>query len=730
MKIKNTIQILFAVFLLCFASYSQSDPSDRFIFKAGAAQSFITPKIGSSINGNMQDRSARHIHDETFARCIVMDDGNSQLAIVVSDLCMVYRETVDKAKKRAHEITGIPKENMLISATHTHSAGTACSVFQSEPEPEYLSFLSERLADAIIRANNNLVPARIGWGSGEEAGQVFNRRWKMKPGTDLTNPFGNQDQVKMNPGVGNPDLVEPAGPVDPEVALVSIQRLDGTPIAMLANYSLHYVGGIGNEEVSADYFGAFCRRIGQMVAPYPSDTAFVAMLSNGTSGDINNIDFAADESTRLAPYVKINQVANTLAAEVFKVYQNLDYHDWIPLVASQKEITLAVRKPTKKEVELAREKIMSNNQEILRNLPDIYARETILLDDYPARVPIILQSFRIGDLAIAAVPCEVFVEIGLEMKEKSPFGQTFTISLANGYNGYLPTPEHHKLGGYETWRARSSYLEENASVEITRTLLTLLDDLYAKKYPGSPQSHVKTQGKTMSLFNGKNLDGWYTFIKDRGTYNDPRNVFTVDDGLIKISGEEYGCITTEKEYGNYLLEVEYKWGEKTFEPRADRARDNGVLIHSQGADGGYDGTWMHSIECQIIEGGTGDFLVVGDGSDQFAITSTVASPQQGSAKFYDPSGQTVTINKGRINWYARDPNWKDELGFTGDHDLENPVGEWNKLVCVASGNEITVYLNNHLVNHTSNVKPASGRIQIQSEGAEMFVRKVALTSLK
>ena len=121
---------------------------------------------------------------------------------------------------------------------------------------------------------------------------------------------------------------------------------------------------------------------------------------------------------------------------------------------------------------------------------------------------------------------------------------------------------------------------------------------------------VKAQegGKKHQIFNGKNLKGWYTFLKESGKNNDPKKVFTVEDGMIRISGEEWGCITTDKEYENYTLTVEFKWGEKTWAPRADRARDCGVLIHSRGVDGGYGGVWMHSIEVQLIEGGTGDLV--------------------------------------------------------------------------------------------------------------------------
>lgn len=235
--------------------------------------------------------------------------------------------------------------------------------------------------------------------------------------------------------------------------------------------------------------------------------------------------------------------------------------------------------------------------------------------------------------------------------------------------------------------------------------------------------------KTINLFNGDNLDGWYSFLKNRGRDNDPKSVFTVKDGMIRISGEEWGCITTLAEYENFSLVTEFKWGELAFEPRLDKARDCGVLLHSQGEDGGSSGTWIHSIECQIIEGGTGDFIVVGDGSDQFQITSTVAFEKQGNSFVFQPEGHPETINTGRINWFGRDPEWKDTLGFRGENDIEKTVGEWNTLECIAEDDQITIFLNGILVNKATNVKPSKGRIQIQSESAEIFFRKIELTPL-
>lgn len=232
--------------------------------------------------------------------------------------------------------------------------------------------------------------------------------------------------------------------------------------------------------------------------------------------------------------------------------------------------------------------------------------------------------------------------------------------------------------------------------------------------------------KTHSLFNQKDLDGWYTFLKDRGRDNDPKRVFTVTDGVLRISGEEWGCITTREEFENYHLITEFRWGDQTYEPRKDRARDSGILLHSVGSDGDHGGIWMYSIECQIIEGGTGDFLVVGDQSPKYSITCLVGDHMHGSSPVFQPDGKAVTIQSGRINWYGRDPGWKDTLGFRGNLDVEKPAGDWNTLECIAMGDSLTAILNGVVVNQAFHVRPVKGRIQIQSEGAEIFFRRIEL----
>ncbi|MGF1579537.1 MAG: hypothetical protein ACFCD0_09255 [Gemmataceae bacterium] len=393
---------------------------------------------------------------------------------------MVPRDVTDDAKKLAHKKTGIPPNRILISATHTHTAPTLSGVFQSDPDEAYRKQLKKQIAAGIAKAVSHLEPAKIGWAVGKDETQVYNRRWLMKSGVLNPDPFGKTtDKVRMNPGYQHEGLVKPAGPIDPSISIVSVQSVKGRPIGLLANYSLHYVGGV--TPLSADYFGAFAERMAQLLKAEDKERPFVGMMSNGTSGDINNINYGGPRPNRRRPYEQIRVVANSVAEATLEAYKTINHKPWVSLDMAQADISFRVRLPNEKELVRAKDILTKAKhaptkpkQPVLKTREQIYARETILISKYPTKKNVILQAIRIGDLGICAIPCEVFVEIGLELKKKSPLNPTFTIELANGYNGYLPTPRQHKLGGYETWRARSSYLEVGASLKITRTLLKLL----------------------------------------------------------------------------------------------------------------------------------------------------------------------------------------------------------------------------------------------------------------
>ncbi len=451
--------------------------------RAGAfAQDITPPEFPISVNGNMADSLAQAAHDPLHARCLVLSNSETTLAIVVCDSCMLPRELLDEAKRLASEKTGIPTSHILISATHSHSCPTSTGVFQSDPDAKYVKFLPVQIAKGIEQAHRQLEPARIGWGAIDEPSQIFNRRWLLKSGEVSEDPFGGvTDKAKMNPGYSNPHVDQQAGPIDPQVSLLSVQARDGRPIALLANYSLHYVGGVSGGVLSADYFGEFCVRIGRHIGASANKVEegkksppFVAILSNGTSADVNNVNFSLKTGPKREPYEQMGIVAEVVAQAAAKAYQQIQYRDSLPLKARESEVELGVRLPSPEEVAAAEKRLADVTERPLRGMPLVYARETVLLAKYPATMKAKLQAFRIGQLGIVSSPCETFTETGLALKKSSPLPATFTIELANGYNGYLPTPEQHQLGGYETWRARSSYLATDAEPKIRSTLLSLL----------------------------------------------------------------------------------------------------------------------------------------------------------------------------------------------------------------------------------------------------------------
>lgn len=233
----------------------------------------------------------------------------------------------------------------------------------------------------------------------------------------------------------------------------------------------------------------------------------------------------------------------------------------------------------------------------------------------------------------------------------------------------------------------------------------------------------------IQLFNGKDLSSFYTYLDELGRDKDPKGVFSVQDGLLRISGEIFGCITTHDEFEDYRLIAEFKWGDETWAHRKKASRDCGILVHSVGEDGAYGGVWMYSLEVQIIEGGTGDLLVVGDKSDRFSITVEAAEEQQNGCYVFQEGGKQVTVNSGRVNWWGRDPGWEDVLGFRAAKDVEKPAGEWNELDILVKDGMIEAKLNGVLVNRATQARPDKGRIQVQSEGAEIFFRKLDLYPL-
>jgi neutral ceramidase len=448
------------------------------IFRAGAFAIDITPReFPVLINGGVSERTADRAVDPLHARSLVLDDGTTQIAIAAVDNCMVPRALLDEAKEAARAATGIPTERMLISATHTHSAPAVCGCLGTDRDDRYARYLPGRIAEGIKLAYQNLAPARIGWAVGQDPKNIFCRRYLMKPGTALTNPFsGTQDdQAQMNPGYLNPNAIKRLGPVDPDVTVLSVQSPEGQPIALLANYSTHYAG---SEPVSADYFGVFCEKIARLLGADSAKPPFVALMSNGTSGDANCCDF--DHARREFDSVS---VAEDVSRAAYEAYRKIQYHNWVPLVMQQGLLELNVRMPRPEEVAKAKEYIAANlGERKPRTWAEVYARETVLLDRLPSTRELKVQAIRLGDFGIAAIPCEVYGRTGLQIKRSSPLKPTMNISLANGCEGYLPPPDQFPLGGYTTWRARTSCLEVQAEPKIVAAALDLLTRVAAKGF--------------------------------------------------------------------------------------------------------------------------------------------------------------------------------------------------------------------------------------------------------
>ncbi|MCB9383119.1 MAG: DUF1080 domain-containing protein [Bryobacterales bacterium] len=233
-------------------------------------------------------------------------------------------------------------------------------------------------------------------------------------------------------------------------------------------------------------------------------------------------------------------------------------------------------------------------------------------------------------------------------------------------------------------------------IKTLRILLLALVALSA-----SASDNLPKLGKPVKLFTGKNLDHFDIYVRDRPLNEDPKRVFTIVDGTVRSSGEEFGYIITKKEYGDYYLRMEFKWGGPTYEPRKDKARDSGILYHVYGENK----VWPSSIEYQFIEGGTGDILVV--------------------------NGPEMTVkgerkSKGRFDRFGKG-EWKDVVDYRDPNgDPEKPHGEWNVVEMISDGDHVKYWLNGIVVNEGTESTVTKGKILFQSEGAEVFFRKIVL----
>jgi len=428
--------------------------------RVGTAVADITPRIGVSMPGYFTDRKASDILDPIKAKALVFEADGQSLALVVCDVIALVKEDTERAKQMAAELTGIPSENMMIAATHTHYGPATITVFNTPKDEQYCDFMCRRIADAIRLAQLRLEPVVFAHASGEVVGESFNRRWLMKDG-----------RVVMNPGYLNPDRVKPMGPVDRELVLLAAMTPEGEPHAAVMNFALHYVGGPYDEKISADYFGAATRALARM---WGRD--FLALLANGCCGDINNCDFDRRPPDYPHPFYQAQRVGDVVAAEAFKTWRRIwDWTDEATLGTANAYPVFQRRHPTEEQQKLMHELLAGPPQPA--NPQWMYANEWKRVMALPPEWPVQIQAMRIGDLGIVGLPGEVFTEIGMAIKARSPFPRTMVVELANDWVGYIPTDKALEEGSYETELGTNSMAAPGTADTWTETAVALLNQL-------------------------------------------------------------------------------------------------------------------------------------------------------------------------------------------------------------------------------------------------------------
>ncbi|MDF2715728.1 MAG: Neutral ceramidase [Paenibacillus sp.] len=433
--------------------------------KIGLAEVNITPPLGMQIPGyGPKPRLATGMKDELYAKAMVIESGETALAFIVIDIISLELDSSERIRDRVHEYTGIPPEHVMVSCTHTHTG---------PPRPVdadalgYYPTLEAKSADAAILAWSKREEARIGYGRGSEDSVAFNRRFFMKDGT-----------LQTNPGILNPDIDRPEGPIDPEVLVVRIDNALGEPLGVVSNYAVH-TDCVSGTEYSGDYPAYISRTIKQLYGE-----SVVSLFFQGACGNINHIDVLGRHDPKVIPH-RI-RMGNILGLEISKVRDKTKAAEGnAGLAVASRFVNVSERALRKHEIEWA-----ENTLAALRGIPDDTLSSKQVMEKTRAkqrldsiRQPLTSRKYEIqvsaiGDLAVVALPAEMFVEFGLEIKEKSPYAYTMINELSNGSgNNYVCTPAAYDRGGYEPTGTKFA---EEAGDLFVRAALELLNELHRR----------------------------------------------------------------------------------------------------------------------------------------------------------------------------------------------------------------------------------------------------------
>jgi len=442
-------------------------------FRAGAASVKITPPTGTPLAGYYYTRAAEGVHDDLHAKALVLQEGTTKVAFVVCDLISLPKSTVEEARRIIGAESRVPGENVMMSATHSHtgpvlgggSARNAAQGGESDIAMRYVAKLPKLIAESVRLAENNLTNANAFAAWGRMEGLSFNRRYFLRDGT-----------VAWNPGKLNTNIVHAAGPIDPDVALFYVETPDAKrPLATYVNFAMH-PDTMGGLQISADYPGVLSKIVGEY-----KGADMTTIFANGTCGNINHVDVNWKDPQK-GP-TETMRIGTVLAAEVLQRYKKLRPIKVGPLRARNEIVKLPVPIVSPREVEEARRIAQipavtgTNQPKFLDRVKAYKILEVAARDGKPHELEV--QVIALGDdVAWVSLPGEIFVELGLAIKKASPFYYTFIAELANGSIGYIPNREAYAQGNYEVVSARCA---EGSGELLVQSAIHQLRELHKQK---------------------------------------------------------------------------------------------------------------------------------------------------------------------------------------------------------------------------------------------------------
>ena len=421
--------------------------------KIGAASVKVTPPVGTPLAGYYSVRLTKNIHDDLYAKTLVIEKDGTKIAIVECDFVGIPALFVNKVREIVKKAIGIDPTHVMIGATHCHT-GPVIPDDPSwlTPNPSYLanrgidpkteagrtlaSYISKLpglIAQSIIQANAALKPAKLSFGKGHEDSISFNRRFFMTDGT-----------VGWNPGLHNPKIIKPAGPIDPAVDVLYAETADSRAISTFVNFALH-LDEVGGTDVSADlpfYLSNVLEKI--------KGSDMVTIFSQGCSGNINHINVKGEAPQ--SGNFRAEKNGTILAAEVLKTYTRLSPLNIKAIKVKSEIVNIPLAEISKEELSWARKTAATFGKPNAAPFLDLVKAIKMLSVEERQGKPIQaeIQVFSLGDsCAIVSFPYEMFTELGQYLKSRSPYPYTIITEITNGYNGYMPDAKAYSEGNYE-----------------------------------------------------------------------------------------------------------------------------------------------------------------------------------------------------------------------------------------------------------------------------------------